>query len=324
MHPQSFSNLSSPLPRPTTYALKNTKSLKRVGNLFLIAALSFPLSITPSHAQPVTVNQNAISISSLTSYTYTQNFDSLIKSGSATITSLNTTALRGLQIAYSGGSGTSATNIIADNGTMTGGSIYSYVTSGGTNTRFGTLTTTTSTGDIYYGFRFVNDTGNAISEMSISFQGEIWRVGQANFAETLEFSSAVFNTGSGSLGAAGYTIAESGLQYANINGSSTGSQASSLAATRENKFGTVTFAAPVASGQEVWIQWKDQDVAGADHGIGIDNLNVTFTTSPLDPTPAPPAAVSVLIGCCTFGLPLAGARWRNRCNLRKKKTGRKK
>ncbi len=280
-----------------------------VGSSLLLVPL---IPLAPVHAQVLIPNlsNSAISLSSLTNFTYTQDFNSLPGGNNGpgvALTSLNTTALRGLQIARSGGSNNTS-NIIVDNGSSTSGSVYSYGTQMGTNRRFGTLTTTTSSGDLYYGFRFVNDTSDAVLSMNVSFIGEIWRTGQTNLAETLQFSSAVFNVGDGSLGAAGYTTAGDSLQYAKQAGSTAGSEQSNLALYRETKTGTINFAAPVASGQEIWIRWKDTELASInDNGMSIDDLNVTFT-----PTPAPPAVLSALVGSAVGCVHFGGARWRKR------------
>jgi hypothetical protein len=153
--------------------------------------------------------------------------------------------------------------------------------------------------------------------MSVSFTGEIWRAAQANFAETLEFSSAVFGAGQGGLGGTGYTIAPESLQYSKGVPNS-GSQALDVTAGREIKSGTITFDTPVAAGQEVWIRWLDRDVVGADNGMGIDNLSVVLT-----PTPAPPGFVTALIGSGVGGANFVFVRWRRKRRLRKKQdTGR--
>jgi hypothetical protein len=193
----------------------------------LVGTLGILIPLAPGHAQNLIVNLNneAISLSGLANLTYTQDFNTLIRvSGqSAQLSTLNTPALRGLQIARSGGTASTST-IVADNGNSTGGTVYSYGSSGDTNRRFGTLTTMGSTGDLYYGFRFLNDTNSEITSMNVSFLGEIWRTGQVNLTETLQFSSAVFTAGNGGLGAAGYSTAVSSLQYSMQGGSATGSE----------------------------------------------------------------------------------------------------
>ncbi|MBC8104361.1 MAG: hypothetical protein H7Z41_17435 [Cytophagales bacterium] len=295
--------------------------LLRVGVSLLLVTGIRPFA--PAGAQPLRsdLSSSAVTISSLTNFTYAQNFNTLPNAGILLLSVLANPspapALFGLQVARTG-AGTDTLSL--DDGGTSVGSVYGYRRLSSNDIAFGTLNSDTSgAGDFYYGFRFLNDTGGSIESMTLNYTGELWRSGQPGLSETLSFSSAVFSANTGGLGGLGFSES-SALSYTPTSPSATGALNGNLAANRTSLTETIRFTTPVASGQEIWIRWIDRNTLPGsrdfDNGMAIDDLNITFT-----PTPAPNGATAALVGSVTGLVSWGGTRFRRQRRRRDTERG---
>jgi len=116
---------------------------------------------------------------------YTQNFDTLPATGSATFT--NDSTIPGW---YSARTGT-GTTIVANDGSSNAGNLYSYGTGTATDRALGSLGSgNAAIGNLFWGVRLVNNTGSTITSLDVSYTGEQWR-NSAAAAQTISFSYLV-------------------------------------------------------------------------------------------------------------------------------------
>jgi endonuclease/exonuclease/phosphatase family metal-dependent hydrolase len=211
----------------------------------------------------------------LGSGTYSQNFNSLAGSGSANGWTNNST-LPGWYASKSVLPGV-VTNYIANTGSLTTGSLYSYGAAASANRALGVLVSGT-TGDIAFGLRFTNDTTFAQSNILISFTAEQWR--NANTAaQTLAFS---YQTGTSLTNADGAGVfVWTPFAALNFITPVTGGTAGALDGTvpaNQTVFTNVALAGVVIqSGQELFLRWfLAKPGSGSSPAVAIDNLTISF------------------------------------------------
>ncbi len=101
---------------------------------------------------------------------YTQSFDTLPASGSATWT--NNSTIPGWFHARTG----TGTTIVANNGSSNAGNLYSYGTGTATDRALGSLGSgNAAIGNMFWGVRLQNNTGATITSLDVSYTGEQWR-----------------------------------------------------------------------------------------------------------------------------------------------------
>jgi hypothetical protein len=104
---------------------------------------------------------------------YNQNFDSLANSGTANTWTDNSTLPGWYASKTVAGA---VTTYRADNGAGNAGAIYSFGATGSSERALGSIASGTP-GNFAYGVRFLNDTVQAVTNLSISYVGEQWRNG---------------------------------------------------------------------------------------------------------------------------------------------------
>jgi hypothetical protein len=210
---------------------------------------------------------------------YTQNFDTLPASGSATWT--NNSTIPGWFHARTG----TGTTIVANDGGSNAGNLYSYGTGTATDRALGSLGSgNAAVGDLYWGVRLVNDTGSAITSLDVSYTGEQWRAGGCTptpctpLAQTVDFQYQVANAGvitnvnTPTTGWLDHDLLD--FTSPTPGTSSTGTALDgNAAANRTNLSSTISLT--IAAGQEVWLRWRDINHANNDHGLSIDDFSVT-------------------------------------------------
>lgn len=231
------------------------------------------------YAQPAAAQ---VSITTL-NVAYTENFDTLVPTGSTTFT--NNSTIPGWFHARTG----TGTTIVANNGSSNAGNLYSYGTGTDAERALGSLGSgNAAIGNLFWGVRLQNNSGATITSLNVTYTGEQWR-NSAAAAQTLAFSYLVGSpTVTGSLAefqSAG--VAVTNLDFTTpITGGAAGALDGNLAANRV----TVTFSITglsIPNGTEVMLRWSDPDHTGADHGISIDDFSVTPMA-----TSAAPASIS--------------------------------
>jgi predicted extracellular nuclease len=201
---------------------------------------------------------------------YSQNFDSL-SSSNATWT--DSTSLTGWYAAYS--SSTLTTTITAGTGSSNTGSLYSFGATASSDRALGS-TSSNASGTIFYGARFFNDTGATISSLSVNYIGEQWRNGGNTTPQKLDFA---YQIGATSITAGTWTDVNS-LDFTSPVATATLTALDGNASTNRVSLSSSFTGFSLAAGQEIWLRWSDINDAGNDHGLAIDNLQVSTSALP--------------------------------------------
>jgi uncharacterized protein len=208
---------------------------------------------------------------------YSQNFNSLANSGT-NIPWNDDSTIPGWysnRVTYTAGTGSSNT-----------GSLYSFGSSNSPERALGSVASN-STGTIYYGSRFVNNTSNTISGLNISYTGEQWRNGGNTNPHTLDFQ---YQVGATSL-TSGSWIDFNTLDFTTPIATASSSVLDGNAAANRTTLSSTLGGLTIAPGQEIWLRWEDPNDAGNDHGLGIDDFTISINNDA--PPPPPPPAVRI-------------------------------
>lgn len=221
----------------------------------------------------------------MSSGTYSQNFDSLADSGSPSwtdnstlpgwyISKANGTSGNGPVTAYTPGTGSSGT-----------GAIYSFGASSSTDRALGSVASGTP-GDFAYGVRFVNDTGSAQTNFTLSYTGEQWRDASGNNAmvNTLAFSYRVDSapiTDSDAGDTQTWTDVDAldfNSPVVDVGGGGTALDGNA-AANRQIFTNIVLTGIAVQPGQDIFFRWRDVNDSGNDAGVAVDDLTIRFSAT---------------------------------------------
>lgn len=206
-----------------------------------------------------------VSISAL-STPYTQDFNTLINSSSASFVSNSTIA--GWYHARTG----TGDLIIAGTGSSNSGGLYSFGASGSSERALGSVGSGNgAVGNLWWGVRLVNNTGATITSLSISYTGEQWR-NSAAAAQTVDFSYQT-GTGLGSLTTGTWTDVDALDFTSPITGGSAGAIDGNASANQAAISTVLTIT--LSPGDEIMLRWYDPDHSSADHGLAIDDFSVT-------------------------------------------------
>jgi len=211
---------------------------------------------------------------------YAQNFDSLVASGSDVWHDDST--LLGWYAARSNPP-PQFTSIFADDGSDNGGGLFSYGSTGSTDRAFGALPIN-GIGEIAYGLVFTNDTGNSVSNFVVTYTGEQWRNGGSR-TNLLTFWYRVSPTAITNPEPAIFTnwTAVNALNFE----SPTLVTPNGFALDGNQNSNRHVFSSVLVSGlvlprsQNVFFRWHDVNDSGADEGMGVDDLSISF--GPLAP-----------------------------------------
>lgn len=210
-------------------------------------------------ANPFAAGQAALSAIDVA---YTQDFNTLATSGTA-----NTATPAGWEFVEAGTSGN--TTYAAGDGSSNTGNTYSFGSGTNAERALGGLQSGSNTPTI--GGIFVNNTGDTITSLDVSYAGEQWRLGALNRADRLDVqysldASAVNN---------GAWVDVNGLDFvAPITTGSTGALDGNAAANRMVVAGTIS-SLSIAPGGTIALRWASADAAGADDGLAVDDVSVT-------------------------------------------------
>ncbi|MDO7874526.1 T9SS type A sorting domain-containing protein [Hymenobacter sp. ASUV-10] len=165
------------------------------------------------------------------------------------------------------------------------GNTYSAGTAGATDRAFGTLQNTAVIPTI--GAAYVNNTGQTIGGLQISYVGEQWRLGNgtrtANDRLDFEYSLNATDLVTGTY------MAAPELNFTGPVAGTTGSSPASVALDGNAAANRVTVTAivpvSIAPGQTVFIRWNDFNApGGGDDILGIDDFSLTALAVPADLT----------------------------------------
>ena len=254
--------------------------MKRVLSALLTACVG--LAALPTHGQ--------VSLASL-GIAYTENFDTL--SNSASLTTGNLT--NGWLMTESGGGARDNEQYAVGTGASNTGDTYSFGAAGSTERALGGL----RSGSLIpvFGVQFVNNTGETITSLDISYVGEMWRLGTAARTDRLDFE---YSLDAVSLSSGAWTnVAALGFWSPNAVtvGATDGNAASSRTVVASSIGGLA-----VANGAVVTIRWTDVDASGADDGLAVDEFRLTAIPEP--------STYASLFGVVALGLVIVGRRCR--------------
>ncbi len=227
----------------------------------------------------------AISITG--SGSYSQNFNSLITTGSATWTDNSTIAGW-----YSQRTG-NGTTYAADTGSGNGGGLYSYGTGTNADRALGTIGSNNSAaGHFAHGVQFQNTSAASVTLGTVSYVGEQWRNGNNTTANIITFWYRISTTPIILLNPnvnTGWTAVTSLNFTSPINTSTAGPLDGNLAANRSLISSSLNLTLP--SNSYIMLRWSDPDHTGTDHGLAIDDFSISYTAAAI-PTITGAAAAS--------------------------------
>ena len=217
--------------------------------------------------------------------TYTQNFDTLASSGT-NIAWNNDSTIAGWSLFAQPVPGTPIATYNADTGSGNTGSFDSYGATGSTDRALGGLASggayfgTPASGSVagWIGFAATNTSGATIDTLNVNFNGEQWRNGGNTTAQSMVLqygfggsfgSVATWNTPSASFS---WTSPVATATAAAVDGNTAG---------RVSNVGGALTGLNWANNNTLWLRWIDNNDAGNDHGLAIDDFSISATTNSL-------------------------------------------
>lgn len=245
-----------------------------------------PLALASSLAVLIGSAEGALSIVDL-SYTYSQNFNSLASAGTGNAFT-NDSTIAGWSLFRQPAPGTAMTTYNAGTGSSNTGAIYSFGTAaddralGGTASG-GAVFGSPAAGSVaaWIAVAFTNNTGETLDSITIGFDGEQWRDGGAPtpVAQTMVLQWGIgtaftdvttWNTPGGAFNWSSPVTANT------TTGAAVDGNVAGLVADRGGEISDLN----LADGSTLWFRWIENNDTGNDHGLAIDNFEVTAVAVP--------------------------------------------
>ncbi len=212
-----------------------------------------------------------------------ENFDSLDSSGTNGIAWANDSTLPGWSLFNSTGAAVPTYN--SNNGGTNAGAFYSFGTTGSGERALGG----TASGGAYFGsppsgalagwitVAINNNTGGALTDFTVGFDGEQWRNGGNATAQTMVLEYG-FGPSFGTVGS--WTAPGGNFDWTSVVNTTTAAavdgNVAGLVPGRGGSVGGQTW----NNGDTLWIRWIENNDVGNDHGLGIDNFSFSATPEP--------------------------------------------
>ena len=248
-----------------------------------------PLAVSPLFA--VSLSQFNV--------TYSENFDTLALTTSSVMPP-------GWEFSESG-SGANTT-YSASTGSSTTGNTYSFGGSSSTDRAIGSVRTSSLASTI--GTVVTNDTGNVITQLTVQFTGEQWRLGALGRVDRFDFGISVDATSV----ATGTWLDVDELDFTAPVTTGTVGALDGDAAQNQLLISHTLTGLSLAPGASLWLRWVDFEASGSDDGLGIDNFSLTATQTdgggggggaqPVPENLPLPAVFAIMTALC-----VAGSRW---------------
>lgn len=226
-------------------------------------------------ALPLT-GQAAVNFSS----SYSQNFDTLAASGTNNAWT-NDTTLPGWSLFKQPAPGTAITAYNADNGGSNAGTFYSYGSTGASDRALGGL----GSGGAYFGspaagavagwiaFSATNTSGATIDTLNLAYDGEQWRNGGNATAQTMVLE---YGFGATFSAVSTWTAAGSAFNFTSPVATASAAAVDGNNAGRSARTGSLT-GLNWTNGTTLWLRWIENNDAGNDHGLALDNFSLSTT-----------------------------------------------
>jgi predicted extracellular nuclease/phosphodiesterase/alkaline phosphatase D-like protein len=222
--------------------------------------------------------------------TYGQNFDGLASSGANNAWSNDGTLPGWHLFRQPSASPVAITSYNADTGAANSGNFLSYGSSGSGDRGLGGL----ASGGAYFGspasgsvagwfaLALSNATAAPITNLAIAFNGEQWRNGGNATAQTMVLE---YGYGANFGDVATWTAPGGNFNWSSPLATATAAAVDGNNAGRVgNLGGTLNLgASPWAASTTLWLRWIENNDAGNDHGLAIDDLSISLPVPPAQP-----------------------------------------
>jgi hypothetical protein len=241
------------------------------------------LTVNNSTAAPIT----PIALDGSNSNSYSQSFNGLGTNNvlsvfpasngvQVSLGAITTNTVNGWYGAKIAGTGTAATDLLANAGATSTGTLYSFGIANDVNRALGTIATGTTT--MAFGALIKNDTGGTITNVKVSFTAEFWRSSTVT-SNVLTFGYGTMNrtnitetnflTTTGATPFSGLNI--TGPAPVTSNGSLDGNSPANQVA-----YSNVALPLALGVGETAFLRWQDLNDGGDDAGIGMDNFVLSY------------------------------------------------
>ncbi len=248
--------------------------------------------------------------------THTETFDTLANTGSITWT--NDSTLPNWSLFRQPAPGTAIAAVATGTGSSNAGTFISFGSAASTDRALGGV----ASGGAYFGspastavagwiaFSATNNTGSVLTDITVGYDGEQWRdggsAGGTPAAQTmgLEYGFGTSFTTVPTWTAAGAAFNFTSPVFTNIT---TGAAVDGNVAGKTTGRGGTVSSLSWATGSTLWIRFIENNDAGNDHGLSVDNF--TFSAA------AVPEASAFLFGglaCCVGAVKLVSRKLRAR------------
>ena len=239
-------------------------------------------------------------INMTTTGSHTQNFNTLAATGTGTTnTWTNNSTIANW---YSQRTGT-GTNYDASTGTATAGNLYSFGSTSNTDRSIGSIgSSNAAAGNFAHGVLLRNTSGNTITSITITYTLEQWRNGGNTTPNTVTFW---YQTSTSTITSLTPNNNTSWTQVATLSSSSPINTATAGALdgnATTNKVTLSNISIPslsLANNSFIMLKWEDPDHTGTDHGLGIDDVTISWTTT--TPTATITGATTTATFTTTYG-----------------------
>jgi hypothetical protein len=196
---------------------------------------------------------------------YTQNFDTLASTGTSNVLPA------GWALNEVGTSTRNDGKYTAGTGSDTAGDTYSFGSTDSSERALGMLLSGTLIPMV--GAFFVNDTGETISSLDVSYTGEQWRLGALGRGpDRLDFEYNLTATGLDT--ASGWVDVNALDFFSPVTTGTVGALDGNAVGNRSSVAGTI-IGISIPPGHTFWIRWADFNVANADDGLAVDDVSLT-------------------------------------------------
>ena len=230
---------------------------------------------------------------------HTQNFDGLANTGTA-IPFVNNTTIPNW---FSQRTGT-GTNYDANTGTATAGNLYSFGSTAAPDRALGTIGSGgAAAGNFAHGVAFQNNATTLIDQFTVSYTLEQWRNNNNIAANSItvwyKVSASPITLLTPNVNT-GWTQVSALTTSTPINTATASPLDGNLPANQDVKTNISIPGLYLVQGQYLMIKWEDPNHGGNDHGIGIDNVTVSWMTSCKTVSTISPTA------CTSYTVPSGG------------------